>query len=443
MVTLANIQGASLVPDLKGTISSVAQAFGQAQERKSKQETALTKQIDTEDALDVLETGTRGQRESALNRLAILQGPAVANSIRATIESGNKVELAKLKLENDKGLKDTLFIQSVKDPVKRVQAIKSLAAEPGRTPQQIQEMVKLINMTPDQQEIELRKDQIAFTDVKALQEQQFKREEAATKREADIAAKAIEADAKLAEPQTDLGKAKRDLNQGLITQEDFDKIRNAPPDFQSSVGKLIGDLKAAEELFGKGSSQVQAVQEAIDSESAGDPPSLTDQAGLRKEYTKESGDFLKLRSAIKKINSTPATGAGDIAMVFNYMKILDPNSTVREGEFATAANAGGIPQSLWTSLNKIIGDVKFGVILSPRARKDIKEAARTLFDTQLETQLQSEREFSRIATESGINPSVVLPDFIAEFRPDATGKTKLTGVSGEKAKPKFTIKEIK
>lgn len=430
MPTLANIQGASLVPDLRGTISGVAQAFGQAQERKTKKETALTKQIDTEDALDVLETGTAKEKESALNRLAILQGPAVANSIRATLASGNAVKIAALKLKNEKGLKDTLLIQSFKDPVKRAQAIKSLAAEPGRTPQEIQEMARLMNLPPDQQEIELRKDQIAFTDVKILQEQQFKKQEAATKRAADVEAKAIEADAKLAVPLTDLGKAKRDLNSKLITQEDFDKIKNAPPEFQSTVGKLVGDLKSAQTVFGKDSPQAQAVQDALDSEAKGEGPKLTDVAGMRKEFTKESGDFIKLQGAIKKINNAPTTGPGDIALIFNYMKILDPQSTVREGEFATAEQAGGVLESVLNTYNRLVT----GGRLTPKVRGQFRSAASDLFATQLDTQVQSENIFRKLATDSGIQPNQVVLDFVdPALRNKEAGKT-LTGV-GEAPTP--------
>lgn len=436
MVDLSNIQGGSLVPDLSGTINQVVGAFGQFQGRKRALEQAEIKATATEDAFGLLEGGTPAQQEQALSRLAIIQGPAVANSIRETINSGNVQRRLDLQTANDQGLKDTLFIKSIKDPAKRVRAIRSLVGRPGQTAEDVSELVNLANMNFDDQNTELRKDEISFTDTKTLLDQQFKKDQAA-----------IVADARLADPQTDLGKAKRDLDQGLITKQDFKKIQDAPPEFQSTVGKLVGDLKAAEQSFGKGSPQAKAVQAALDSEAKGEPPKLTDIAGFRKEFTKQSGDFIKLRTAIKKIDATPATGPGDIAMVFNYMKILDPASTVREGEFATAANAGGIIESVRNTINKVIGDAKFGTILSPKNREQFKAAARSLFDTQLETQLQSEREFSRIATESGLDASLVIPDFVGEFRPDATGKKKLTGavelkVGETKTQGRFKIRRI-
>ena len=40
------------------------------------------------------------------------------------------------------------------------------------------------------------------------------------------------------------------------------------------------------------------------------------------------------------------TGAGDAAIVFGYMKMLDPTSVVREGEQATTRNAVGVPEAI-------------------------------------------------------------------------------------------------
>ena len=62
---------------------------------------------------------------------------------------------------------------------------------------------------------------------------------------------------------------------------------------------------------------------------------------------------------LSKINSGPAA----IAMVFKFMKALDPTSVVREGEFMTAENSAGIPEKLRNYYNKIstgdsLGDVQ-------------------------------------------------------------------------------------
>ena len=65
---------------------------------------------------------------------------------------------------------------------------------------------------------------------------------------------------------------------------------------------------------------------------------------LRDEFNKQAGDFSALRSNYSKIRTAQKadTAAGDLSLIFGYMKMLDPGSVVREGEFATAQNAGGI-----------------------------------------------------------------------------------------------------
>jgi len=53
-----------------------------------------------------------------------------------------------------------------------------------------------------------------------------------------------------------------------------------------------------------------------------------------KEFQKQSGAYGRVVSSADK-----ASAAGDLALIFNFMKVLDPGSVVRESEFATAAGA--------------------------------------------------------------------------------------------------------
>ncbi len=45
------------------------------------------------------------------------------------------------------------------------------------------------------------------------------------------------------------------------------------------------------------------------------------------------------------------SAAGDLSLIFQYMKVLDPGSTVREGEFANAQNAAGVPDRIRNMFN--------------------------------------------------------------------------------------------
>lgn len=71
--------------------------------------------------------------------------------------------------------------------------------------------------------------------------------------------------------------------------------------------------------------------------------------------------------------------ANDMAMVFSYMKLLDPNSSVREGEYANAENAGSIPEKWRNAFNK----AKDGQFLSQSMRDEMVESGRRLLEVNL------------------------------------------------------------
>lgn len=213
-------------------------------------------------------------------------------------------------------------------------------------------------------------------------------------------------------PLTDIGKARQDFKSDLITKEDLNKLANVPTKFQSKVGKLMGDRRAALDIFGKNSPQVKAFDEVIKSETKGEVK-LSDVKGVRGDFMKLSGDFMKIGAAFKKVNSSKPTPAGDLSLIFNFMKILDPTSVVREGEFATAASAGPLIDSKTLGVyNRIVK----GDRLLPSQRKDFKEQARVVFASQIGEQLKREEEFTGIAERAGMNPKDVVLDFVGPFR---------------------------
>lgn len=95
---------------------------------------------------------------------------------------------------------------------------------------------------------------------------------------------------------------------------------------------------------------------------------------IRDEYVKNTGDYTALKENYNKITATQDTGAGDISLIFSYMKMLDPTSVVREGEFATAANSGGIPDRVMNMYNKAMN----GERLTPEQRSDFRSQAQGL-----------------------------------------------------------------
>ncbi len=66
-----------------------------------------------------------------------------------------------------------------------------------------------------------------------------------------------------------------------------------------------------------------------------------------KQYNEVRTSFAKMEQAVRD-----PSAAGDIALIFSFMKMLDPTSTVREGEFASAQNAAGVPDQVRNAFNR-------------------------------------------------------------------------------------------
>jgi hypothetical protein len=127
---------------------------------------------------------------------------------------------------------------------------------------------------------------------------------------------------------------------------------------------------------------------------------------LRREFIGQQGykDFQTVATNYEKVSSTSETGAGDISLIFAYMKMLDPGSTVREGEFATAANAGSVPQSILAAYNKAVSGEK----LAPAVRQGFRSEAQRIFDAQQKRYGRLASQYSELAKSYGLDPAHVV-----------------------------------
>jgi transcriptional regulator with XRE-family HTH domain len=126
---------------------------------------------------------------------------------------------------------------------------------------------------------------------------------------------------------------------------------------------------------------------------------------LRKEYIDNTKDFSSIRDAYGKIVSVsdPKTpdeeGPSDLALIFSYMKMLDPGSVVREGEFATAQNAAGVPDRIRNQFNNL----QTGGRLNPEQRKSFRRQAEKLYDVSAKREQEVRTGLSRIGKGYGLN----------------------------------------
>ena len=104
-------------------------------------------------------------------------------------------------------------------------------------------------------------------------------------------------------------------------------------------------------------------------------------------------------------NAQENTGAGDLSFIFQYMKMLDPRSVVREGEFETAKRTGGIPASVWAAYEGI----KSGKLLSPAVKADFLSAAGKMYMQEYDNYNKERATYLNIAAQNGLKAELAVP----------------------------------
>lgn len=109
------------------------------------------------------------------------------------------------------------------------------------------------------------------------------------------------------------------------------------------------------------------------------------------------------------------TAAGDLALIFSFMKMLDPGSVVREGEFATAQNAANVPGRVRNAYNRIVD----GTRLNTEQRADFVNQAHNKARTTDRGLQERIRQFGERAERAGLDPrNVTLDPFAGLEIPD-------------------------
>lgn len=126
---------------------------------------------------------------------------------------------------------------------------------------------------------------------------------------------------------------------------------------------------------------------------------------LRKEFLglPEVRDFRNVLNSTQQIMSLAkgeGTAMGDLGAIFSYMKTLDPGSTVREGEAASAQNAAGIPDRLRNIYNNLLS----GERLTPEQRADMANTAITLYKARAANYNDLANTYSGLLSAEGADP---------------------------------------
>jgi hypothetical protein len=163
-------------------------------------------------------------------------------------------------------------------------------------------------------------------------------------------------------------------------------------------------------------------------------------SGIRKEFmgVPQVKAFQDQVAAYGRIISSAEkpSAAGDLALIFNYMKLLDPGSVVRESEFRTAEDASAwlqeseelgivIPRPVQTAIQKL----ETGQLLVPKARADFVDRSARLYSQAESSYVQNYEDryikFLNPYLPQGADPFDYLPRirYVGKSASDIASKT--------------------
>lgn len=156
---------------------------------------------------------------------------------------------------------------------------------------------------------------------------------------------------------------------------------------------------------------------------------------LRKEFDglPEVKEFKTVNTMYEKAKGAAEsqTAAGDMSLIYAFMKIVDPNSSVREGEFAAAQNSGSSSQKIEAAFQR----VKSGERLTPEQRADFVNQALVLRNANAGAYVSAAERYRGMAKKAEVDPDEValLPKGYSAPTPDIpekhAGKVKVTNVA--------------
>lgn len=214
-------------------------------------------------------------------------------------------------------------------------------------------------------------------------------------------------------------------NRGRGQQEDRD--------WRAEQARLDREFRAGESAKDR-AARLRAARESAKAQKA--PDNRKAATDLRKEFTahpvvKRYQDiqisYDKVKRAAQRANTSKSEGeraASDLSLVFGFMKMLDPGSVVREGEFATAQNAAGVPDRIRNAYNRALS----GEILNPNQRNGFLAAAEDAYRAESATYQPVADMYGRLAGAQGLDPADILGG--QPQRPTQGGNVDITQPTG-------------
>lgn len=121
-----------------------------------------------------------------------------------------------------------------------------------------------------------------------------------------------------------------------------------------------------------------------------------------KEFATVNQNYNQVVSSAKKQNPS---GADDLKLVVSYIKILDPNSVVREGEITNLTKSSGLMDQVIAQFNRVKG----GGTLDTNIRNQILSSATDAYAGALNTKQDLDTWYASIAQKKGFDLAQALP----------------------------------
>ena len=139
---------------------------------------------------------------------------------------------------------------------------------------------------------------------------------------------------------------------------------------------------------------------------------------MRTDYEKERKErkIQPVLSAYRRMHNLISrdeeiSGMDDIAIVFSFMKLLDPGSVVRESEFETAANAGPRAKYFARQWNRFITGGRF----TQSDRKGFLKSALNLVKPALDEEKQLQKKYISMSRRYGYPAAFIIPQSTRYF----------------------------
>lgn len=142
---------------------------------------------------------------------------------------------------------------------------------------------------------------------------------------------------------------------------------------------------------------------------------ITGERTLREEYSGAVKDYSEARKGYEKVvaAANDGTPASDIALIFGFMKTLDPTSTVREGEYATAQNSGSIPENVIRAYNGAMSGDK----LLPEKRAEFASTALNQYQVYERKAQEANKRYESMARSYGYDPTRIVQPIAPPTQP--------------------------